>query len=48
MLDNMTLKLRGVVCDVVNHLHPEVFGAATERFGKNFANLMKNDLPVCK
>jgi hypothetical protein len=45
-IDNMALKLRGVVRNVVNHLHPKVLRAAVEHFRKNLANAMENDLPV--
>src|SRR5205807_10454911 len=47
-IDSMLFQLRGVVRDVVDHLHPEVFGAAAEYFGKNFANPMENNLAICE
>src|SRR5216117_3311793 len=42
----MLFQLRGVVRDVVDHPHPELFCAPPENFGKNFANAMEDYLPV--
>src|SRR5438128_8766544 len=47
-IDNVTFQLGGVVRDVVNHLHREVFGATTKYFRKNFPNAMENHLSVRK
>src|SRR5438876_439900 len=45
-IDIVLFQLRGVVRDVVDHPQPEILGAAPENFGKNFADAVKDHLPV--
>ena len=47
-IDNVLFQLRGVVSDVVDHLHPKILSGATKYFGKNFANPMENHLSICE
>src|SRR4029450_4750016 len=40
------LELCRIMCNVVDHAHSEVLSAASENFGKNFADAVRNHLPI--